>query len=169
MATDHRYYYELLGVAQDASPAEIEQACQRLSLKYHPDKNFSDVEATFKFKQVQDAYEVLLQPERRKPVGGFHTPASAFLAVKFHRDAIRRDTVGKSNNFVPPLVAMATTLWLAFVILCGLLVGISPNESGGAKQASFITGDTVLSVSLLVSTVLYVMSVLALFLASRPR
>ena len=67
---------------------EIEQACRRLSLKYHPDRNPSDAEALLKFKQVQDAYEILLQPERRKPVGGFHTGSSAFLAVKFHRDAI---------------------------------------------------------------------------------
>ena len=59
-------YYAVLGVKSDASAKEIKQAYRKLAQKYHPDKNSGDSEAETRFKQVNEAYEVLGDTEQRK-------------------------------------------------------------------------------------------------------
>eukprot|EP01029_Cantina_marsupialis_P028546 TRINITY_DN776407_c0_g1_i1.p1 TRINITY_DN776407_c0_g1~~TRINITY_DN776407_c0_g1_i1.p1 ORF type:complete len:354 (-),score=126.12 TRINITY_DN776407_c0_g1_i1:152-1213(-) len=61
-----RDFYEILGVAQDASAKEIKKAYRKLSLKYHPDKNAGDEEAKKKFQEVAHAYEILSDDEKRQ-------------------------------------------------------------------------------------------------------
>ncbi len=64
MGGDKRDYYEVLGVSREASAEEIKRAFRRLAMKYHPDRNKSpDAEA--KFKEINEAYEVLSHPEKR--------------------------------------------------------------------------------------------------------
>ena len=59
MATK-RDYYEVLGVGRNASAAEIKKAYRKLAKKYHPDTNQGDKDAEEKFKQLTNAYSLLL-------------------------------------------------------------------------------------------------------------
>jgi molecular chaperone DnaJ len=62
-----RDYYDVLGVAKNASEAEIKKAYRRLAMKYHPDRNTGDqaVEAERSFKEAKEAYEVLSDAQKR--------------------------------------------------------------------------------------------------------
>jgi len=58
-------YYEILGLKKDATPEEIKKVYRKLALKYHPDRNSSDSTAEGKFKEINEAYQVLNNPEKR--------------------------------------------------------------------------------------------------------
>ena len=66
---DKRDYYEVLGLAKGAEDAEIKKAYRRLAKQYHPDMHPGDAEAEAKFKEVNEAYAVLSDAERRTDVG----------------------------------------------------------------------------------------------------
>src|SRR5438270_6741866 len=85
MAVQFRDYYETLGVSKTASEDEVKSAFRKLARKYHPDVAKDKKEAEEKFKQINEAYEVLSDPEKRKkydelgenwnqPSGGFQPP-----------------------------------------------------------------------------------------------
>jgi len=59
-------YYELLGVKKNASDVEIKKAYRKLAMKYHPDRNKGHKEAEEKFKEINEAYAVLSDAEKRK-------------------------------------------------------------------------------------------------------
>jgi molecular chaperone DnaJ len=63
--------YETLGVAKNASQDEIKKAYRKLARQYHPDRNPNDASAEAKFKEVQTAYDVLSEPEKRKQYDSF--------------------------------------------------------------------------------------------------
>lgn len=65
MADSKRDYYEVLGVAKDADENTIKKAYRQLAKKYHPDMNPGDAEAEAKFKEVNEAYDVLSDPDKR--------------------------------------------------------------------------------------------------------
>ncbi len=58
-------YYELLGVSRTASEAEIKKAYRKLAMKHHPDRNANDKQAEEKFKEIQKAYAVLSDAQKR--------------------------------------------------------------------------------------------------------
>jgi molecular chaperone DnaJ len=58
--------YDTLGVAKNASQDEIKKAYRKLARQYHPDRNPGDAAAEAKFKEIQSAYDVLSEPEKRK-------------------------------------------------------------------------------------------------------
>ncbi len=64
-------YYQILGVSRTASEKEIKQAYRRLARKHHPDLNPGDKSAEAKFKEINAAYEVLSDPEKRKKYDQF--------------------------------------------------------------------------------------------------
>src|SRR5918998_1391339 len=61
---DYKDYYKILGIAREASQDEIKRVYRRLARKYHPDVS-KEANAEERFKEVQEAYEVLKDPEKR--------------------------------------------------------------------------------------------------------
>jgi len=95
MATK-RDYYDILGVARTVSGEEIKRAYRKLAVKFHPDKNPDDPHAEEKFKELGEAYDVLMDPDKRSAYdrfghaafaqgtgarGGFHDPFDIFREV----------------------------------------------------------------------------------------
>ena len=66
MAVQFRDYYDVLGVAKSASEDDIKKAYRKQARKYHPDVNPGDKSAEEKFKEINEAYEVLSDPDKRK-------------------------------------------------------------------------------------------------------
>ncbi len=77
-------YYKILGVSKDASPEEIKKAYRKLALKYHPDRNKGDKQAEERFKEINEAYAVLSDPEKRKQY-------DTFGSTEFHRRFTQED------------------------------------------------------------------------------
>ena len=65
MADAKRDYYEVLGVSKDTSADDIKKAYRKAAMKYHPDRNPGDKTAEEKMKEVNAAYEILSDPEKK--------------------------------------------------------------------------------------------------------
>jgi curved DNA-binding protein len=70
-ATDFKDYYAILGVSKTATPEEIKRVYRKLARKYHPDLNPGDKDAETKFKELNEANEVLCDPEKRQKYDQF--------------------------------------------------------------------------------------------------
>jgi molecular chaperone DnaJ len=94
--TKKRDYYEVLGVERSASGEEVKRAYRKLAVKFHPDKNPDDPHAEEKFKELGEAYDVLMDLDKRaaydrfghaafaqgtSAAGGFHDPFDIFREV----------------------------------------------------------------------------------------
>src|SRR5436853_7119031 len=82
-------FYVILGLEHGASESEIKRAYRRLARRYHPDINPGDRTAEARFRQILEAYETLIDPERRSkydsgsPVGGGQRRATGFEGFDF--------------------------------------------------------------------------------------
>ena len=67
-------YYQILGVAKNASDTEIKKAYRKLAMQYHPDRNPSNEKwANAKFKEINEAYAVLGDPQKRRQYDHYGT------------------------------------------------------------------------------------------------
>src|SRR3954464_8709677 len=60
-----RDYYEILGVVRGASDADLKAAFRKLAMQHHPDRNPGDMECEHRFKELNEAYDVLKDPDKR--------------------------------------------------------------------------------------------------------
>ncbi len=81
---DKACYYEVLGVARTATPQEIAAAYRKLAIKYHPDSHPGDEDATAKFKQAAEAYEVLSDADKRARYDQYGHAGVGNNATQFH-------------------------------------------------------------------------------------
>lgn len=90
-------YYDILGVARNASTGDIKKAYRQLAMKYHPDRNQGDSGAEDKFKEASEAYSVLGNEEKRKIYDQYgadglrRTGGSGFSDFSFFSDSIFSD------------------------------------------------------------------------------
>ncbi len=96
---DYRDYYATLGVPKDATKEEIQKSYRKLARKYHPDVNKS-AGAESKFKEINEAYEVLKDPGNRKKYDRF---GSAWKQTQ---------TTGTAPPGFEDLFSAFTTLWV---------------------------------------------------------
>ena len=80
-------YYTILGLARSASEEDIKKAFRKLAVKYHPDKNPGKKDAEEKFKDINEAYEVLSDPEKRKKYDRFGENWNKIDENQFHQSS----------------------------------------------------------------------------------
>jgi molecular chaperone DnaJ len=87
MATEKRDYYEVLGIARNATGEEVKRAYRKLAVKVHPDKNPDDPRAEERFKELGEAYDVLMDADRRAAYDRFGHAAFSPGGIGFGREA----------------------------------------------------------------------------------
>ena len=101
---EKRDYYEVLGVGRDAADQAIKSAYRKMALKYHPDRNPNNSEAEEKFKRINEAHEILSDPESRKKYdqyGDDWKRADEFESHYAGRGSGRTHTWSSEDDFDP--------------------------------------------------------------------
>jgi DnaJ-class molecular chaperone len=94
-----RDYYDVLGVTKSASADEIKKAHRKLALKYHPDRNKNNKEAEERFKEIQEAYDVLSDPTKKQNYDQFgHAGVGAGGPAGDPYEAFRRAQAGRGGG-----------------------------------------------------------------------
>ena len=73
MKTPTKDYYQILGIPENAEPDEIKKTYRRLAVEHHPDRNPNDPKSENRFKEITEAYGVLMDPVKRKEYDQFRS------------------------------------------------------------------------------------------------
>jgi curved DNA-binding protein len=111
-ATDFKDYYTILGVSKSADAEEIKKAFRKLARKYHPDMNPGDRAAEAKFKEINEAYEVLSDADKRRKYDQFgqywrqadQAGASPFNNANMDFDGFEFGRYGSFEDFINELL-----------------------------------------------------------------
>jgi molecular chaperone DnaJ len=133
-------YYSILGIAEDAKPADIKKAYRKLAQKYHPDKNPENSQAIEQFKEINEANEVLADANKRRQYdgmrrGGFSGDIndlfeSMFGGSPFGGFGHRGNRPPQNRNRRPPTPGSAVV---------SVEVSLDELESGGGERQFNIT------------------------------
>src|SRR5215831_1002225 len=132
---EYKDYYKILGVAKTATPDEIKKAFRKLARKYHPDVNPGDKVAEAKFKEVNEAYEVLSDPDKRRK----YDLLGPNWAEQFGPSRSgARPRAGTSSNNIPFDFGDPTGFSDFFDALFGRRSGTAapPNPTGPARRST---------------------------------
>ena len=122
---EKRDYYEVLGIGKNATDAEIKSAYRKLAKKYHPDLNPGDKDAEEKFKEVNEANDVLSDPDKRKRYDQF-----GFAGVDPNYGA------GQAAASVAALAAQAVWTWVTSLAICSAAVASAGLAASAARPAA---------------------------------
>lgn len=150
-------HYEILGLEPNASVEDIKQAYRKLSLKFHPDKNNGEVYFAAMFRQINEAYQILSDPKKRKDYDNQRLNSEQSLLqqrklieqkeqeLKLREQALNRQTY-KAETYEPDssvnianaqslnyIVGLKYCLWVIIVLMIFLL----SNKSERSNSASF--------------------------------
>lgn len=140
MAT--RDYYEILGVKKGASEAELKKAYRKLAMKYHPDRNKGEKKAEEKFKELNEAYAVLSDAEKRKQYDMFGADG---FRQRFSQEDIFRGTnfssifseMGLGNDLFEQIFGGAGGRRRSGGFSTGSSAGSNPFSGFGGQGASY--------------------------------
>src|SRR5918992_6175910 len=125
--------YKVLGLSREASQDDIQQAHRKLVRKYHPDANPEDPRAEERFKEVQRAYEVLSnEQKRREDDEGLRTSSTASSGRPRSRESASRPRTRAGGRS-----AGGTTRTVNLSELLGKLANLSSEGAGGRKGGSY--------------------------------
>lgn len=115
-------FYEVLGVKRTATTEEIEAACLHLGGKYHPDNNKGNLDAAIRFKQVEQAYEILGNPEKRAAYD------QSFLS--------KGDVKETEKKIIPPAKNLAIQILVGIVVGWSVYAYLTKDKNQGATESN---------------------------------
>lgn len=125
--------YELLGLPRGASQDDIRKAHRKLVLKYHPDANPEDPLADERFKEIQQAYEVLSDPEKRHEYDqGLYTSSGTSSSRARSREGSHRQRAASGGR-----TGGGVTYTVDLSDLLSKLENLSSDRTGGREKGSF--------------------------------
>jgi DnaJ-class molecular chaperone len=96
-ASNHRDYYEVLGIKNDASQQEIREAYRKLAFQFHPDRNKDDPKANEKMKSINEAYATLSDATKRKEYDSFKERFGTMASDQFRQTYSQEDIFRNSD------------------------------------------------------------------------
>jgi curved DNA-binding protein CbpA len=141
-------FYSVLGLEADCTFDDIKEAYRKLSKKFHPDLNQGDDYFVSRFREVNEAYEILIDPEKRrrydKNLKAFRPVDEEFQKRQYYRQQAENNRRQAHNTHHRPKTSSSHTGITIALVLLGLVVAVYLVESfGHSNKIKKASGDTV--------------------------